>query len=188
MEVRKNAHERILFDAANSNPNKFYHLILHFERYVYAMKHIYNKTVVDAACGACYGSWLISLGAKKIIMIDYDQQAFEYSKKFNYISDHKFLLANLEKSKLPKADMYISFETIEHLNDPAKFLKRIPANQLLYSIPLHVNSIFHKTNFNSFEDIINLMEDSGWTIKSYHKQILKLLKKNRYFYYGRAQR
>ena len=92
-------------------------LTKHFLRYNFA-SFFTNKnfTVLDAACGTGYGSFIISKNSKKVIGVDMSKTAIEHAKfnfknkKINFIQKD---INNLTYNK--KFDMIISIETIEHL-------------------------------------------------------------------------
>lgn len=80
------------------------------------------ETVVDAACGTGYGTFLLGIVAKKVLGID-KEDTFE--KRWN-LTNINYIISDLEKLKeYPKADVYVSLETIEHLKDPLSFLKKV---------------------------------------------------------------
>lgn len=95
---------------------------LHLYRYAKAREFIYGK-VLDVACGWGYGSFMLQGKADKIIGIDIDYEAIIYAR--NHYPDIEFIEWDIDKETLPKADCIVSFETIEHLKDPERFLKNI---------------------------------------------------------------
>ena len=46
---------------------------MHFQRYRFASQFVKDKVVLDAGCGAGYGSWIMATegGAREVIGIDY---------------------------------------------------------------------------------------------------------------------
>ena len=115
----------------------------HEIRYVFAKKFVKGKKVVDIACGSGYGSnMLVRSGAKILYGIDNDKAAISYAKQKYKDGNIKFTLGNAEKIPLRSnlADIIVSFETIEHLKYPKKFLKEIkrtlkPKGILILSTP-----------------------------------------------------
>ena len=105
----------------------------HYARYNFAKKYTKGKIVLDAACGTGYGKDIMQ--AKTYIGVDISP-------------DVDCVHQDLEKGiTLPiKPDVVVSFETIEHLEDPTKFLEwvRDNAKQFIFSIPVSMPSEFHK--------------------------------------------
>ncbi len=96
----------------------------HIQRYNFASQFVKGKSVLDIACGEGYGSsLLLSSGAKQVFGIDNNQQSIRHAtKKYPRV---KFLQDNAETVKKlhrRKFDIIVSFETIEHLNNPEKYL------------------------------------------------------------------
>ena len=137
----------------------------HWHRYIWLQKLVANKQVLDVACGEGYGSRLLAEVAKHVIGVDVSEDTVTYASS-------KYLRANLEFRHGSAADIpidgeqlfdiIISFETIEHLDEPDqhKFMaeaKRLlrpdgllfisTPNRLLYSdIPKYANE-FHRREF-----------------------------------------
>ena len=98
----------------------------HVQRYNFFASRYSGKTVLDMACGAGYGSNLIaSHGASKVTGIDIAPEAVSFAKQNYKDSRLEFLqmdFREIEKSN-KNFDLVISFETIEHVADPAEFLR-----------------------------------------------------------------
>lgn len=96
-------------------------------RYVYALKFIENKTVLDAACGRGYGTYFISKKSKTMVGADIRKDYIEFAQN-NYSSNNiQFLESDVTKINLSDNtfDVIISFETIEHLQDADSFLREV---------------------------------------------------------------
>lgn len=97
----------------------------HRNRYQFASKFIENKIALDVACGTGYGSYyLVQMGAKEVVGADISKAAIAYSNN-TYIDNHlKFLCADAKKLPFSNEcfDIIVSFETIEHINDPEIFI------------------------------------------------------------------
>ena len=115
----------------------------HKIRYLFAKKFVKNKIVVDVACGNGFGTYTLARsGAKFLYGIDNDKVAISYAKQKYKDDNIKFILGNAEKIPLRSnlADIIASFETIEHLKYPKKFLKEVkrtlkPKGVLILSTP-----------------------------------------------------
>lgn len=106
----------------------------HRKRYEFANKFI-TKTdaiVTDGACGVAYGSYILAQNknVKKVQAIDISSESVEHGKKYFANDKIEYFISNLEETDIPtqKADYYISFETIEHLPNPEKYIEKISKN------------------------------------------------------------
>ena len=101
----------------------------HLARYRYASQFTKGASVIDAACGSGYGSLLLAEnGAREVIGVDISEDAIATAKRKYLLPSGKFVALDVEKlSQLGKgiADVVVSFETIEHVSDDAKFLDAV---------------------------------------------------------------
>ena len=125
-------------------------------------------TVVDAACGCGMGSAILARQCKKVIGVDIDQDNIDHAiREHMKEGDIEFIKGDLENMALPECDVIISIETIEHLNDPGKFIAEmqnkarrtifvtVPIGATMHADPTH-KSDFTENNFK------NLFKDSNW--------------------------
>jgi len=103
----------------------------HVNRYKFASECITKKNsiIIDAACGVGYGSYILSKNKNVnfIQAVDISEESLIHATKYFNSNKIKYIRADLESDDLPvqKADYFISFETIEHLSNPEKFIKKI---------------------------------------------------------------
>lgn len=129
----------------------------HLARYVWALPYCVDKSVLDAACGCGYGTDLISGVAQKIIGLDNSEEALKYAtQKYQYYGKLKnFWLCDFEKEHFSKIswkeniDVVVSFETIEHLQNPDFFLQNVKnalvrGGLFVFSIPNTSAVKYHK--------------------------------------------
>ena len=148
----------------------------HKDRYRFASQFCSNKNVLDASCGCGYGSFFLSLVAKKVLGIDVSEEAIEFANKYwnNSNTTYKaFNLGNSSYEELGKFDVVITFETIEHLKDSIeetfkKFTKVLNKDGILIlSHPENESKPggrFHY-HFNiKGEDIRRMLGDLGYEI------------------------
>ena len=116
---------------------------IHLGRYETAARYVRGKRVLDIACGSGYGSQMLALaGASAVVGVDVCPQTVHYAGKHYQAPNVKFVCADAEQFEWPERfDVIISFETIEHLHHPAKFLDRIhsllvPQGEFILSVPL----------------------------------------------------
>ena len=98
----------------------------HLVRYQLAAQIAAGKNILDIACGSGYGSKILAeAGALKVTGVDRDAEALEEARK-NY-SEVDFKVGDAENiSETDKSfNLITSFETIEHLNNPEKYLAEI---------------------------------------------------------------
>src|SRR3989344_88465 len=101
----------------------------HYSRYIFSKQLVTNKVVADGSCGSGYGTnYLSKFGKAKFVYgIDVSSEAIKYAKKHYPSKDISFIEANLEKMPLEdkSIDVFVSFETIEHIKNYEKFVKEI---------------------------------------------------------------
>lgn len=130
--------------------------------YEFIIKYCRKKIVLDAGCGQGWGSALIAKVAKKIIGIDSDEASLKIARDkftFNNLLFQKDNLEHLDSVK-EKLNVIICLQTIEHLNNPNKFLEKVvkllKANGvLILSTPNkmsdHIPSPYHVKEYSATE-------------------------------------
>lgn len=97
----------------------------HLARYLVAQKIAYGR-VLDVASGSGYGSHILSRGrlVEYVISVDIDFNLLRYGKMVFNINAIQANAMNLP-FRASSFDTVVSFETIEHLDNPALFLNQI---------------------------------------------------------------
>lgn len=151
----------------------------HRKRYEFARDYIKkeNSTIIDAACGVGYGSFIMSKNnnIKKIYTLDISEAALKHAQ--TYFSNDKSIYKkfNLDKDNFNfgKVDYFISFETIEHLQFYEKFINKIyltlkNGGTFIGSVPNEnvmpynpINFLYHVRHFKNSE-IFALLEKYGF--------------------------
>ena len=154
--------ERVLYDQVGKDPYMHYAMGLHLQAYSWAYQYCFGKTILDAACGTGFGTMIYSLGAKKVIAVDKDEDALNSGKKLKRFCPVKYMVKDLDKDILPEADICVSVETIEHLNGNGFFLQNLKVNALVFSIPIAMPGEFHKLIFKTEQEAVKHLKDNGW--------------------------
>lgn len=93
----------------------------HVARYAYARELIRSGDIVlDAACGAGYGSEMLATYAGRVVGLEVSEQALEYAAENHRRSNVEFHQADLNQP-IPWPDRHfdviVSLETLEHLSN-----------------------------------------------------------------------
>jgi SAM-dependent methyltransferase len=132
---------------------------LHRERYAYAARFVKGLRVLDLACGAGYGSAILrDAGAVRVVGVDIAPEAVAEARELQardgvdfFCADYRALgeAAGPGTQAPPELldefsqgfDALVSLETIEHMPDPAHFLRTVlagvrPGGLLIGSVPV----------------------------------------------------
>jgi len=115
----------------------------HWHRYHFAARFAAGKRVVDAACGEGYGSALLARSAGSVVGADLSAEAVAHARQaYAGVANLSFVQAPCTALPLPdaSADLFVSFETVEHIREQEAFLDEIarvlaPEGLLLLSCP-----------------------------------------------------
>lgn len=129
-----------------------------------------GETVLDAACGVGYGSHILAKNAKWVYAIDGDPKALGVARKHYDTTNVCWQETDLDRAnELPLVDVAVSFETIEHLDDPQGFaamLRAAAARLIILSAPViptvGVNP-HHKHDFSE-ESLRALVLNEDWVL------------------------
>jgi 2-polyprenyl-3-methyl-5-hydroxy-6-metoxy-1,4-benzoquinol methylase len=150
---------------------------IHVRRYDEAGRAVRGKRVLDIACGAGYGSRMLArAGAAAVVGVDVAADAVRYARAHYPAPGVRFVCADAERFEWPASfDVVVSFETIEHLHDPASFLDRlhgllVPGGTLFLSAPLgetrHIDR-YHRHAFSA-RQLFALLAGAGFTVERHH--------------------
>jgi SAM-dependent methyltransferase len=112
----------------------------HVYRYAFASRFVKGKRVLDIACGEGYGAAALQrTGASHVIGVDISEPACLHAHR-KYGIDAR--VGSAERIPLPdnSVDVVVSFETIEHVPDPGRFLDECarvlaPGGRVVISTP-----------------------------------------------------
>lgn len=131
----------------------------HLARYV-AFMHPFctHKIVLDAACGTGYGTQILSWAATHVWGIDIEPAAIEYGMEMYQTENMSFVIGDVTDMPFPEGmfDVVVSFETIEHLSEPEKFVDEVwrvlrPNGVFIVSAPEQSGSAWHSRDYNDEE-------------------------------------
>lgn len=128
---------------------------IHLNRYLSAKKFVAGKKVLDIACGEGYGSYLMKQwGAKEVTGVDISEEALAVAKE--KFSCGGIIYINHTAEELPFEndcfDVVVSYETVEHLDYPEKFLaeiKRVAKKEATIIISCPNDPYYYKNDFVS---------------------------------------
>ncbi len=172
-----------------SRENAYKNYPRHYARYMFAKKFIAGDVVCDAACGVGYGSHIVAENAELVAGMDIGEDAIQWANK-NFPKDNiEFIKADLNGVwPIDKSfDLVISFETLEHLQNPDNFIKEAvnhlkDSGKLIISVPngpkdfeAHGKKGKH-IQFFSEKDLKNLLEPHFKEVKYFSQVYRKNLK------------
>ncbi|MES2439830.1 MAG: class I SAM-dependent methyltransferase [Verrucomicrobiota bacterium] len=126
----------------------------HVFRYKFAIPFAKGKDVLDIACGEGYGSaCLARLGARSVVGVDIDEESVAHARR-KYGIEARVGSAESIPAGDDVFDLIVSFETIEHVSDPGRFLDECarvcrPGGTLVVSTP-NKDVYLHDADPNDF--------------------------------------
>lgn len=96
----------------------------HITRYLFSSDFCQDKVILNVACGSGYGSEILIKRAQNVFNIDISEKLVAYgNSRYGKYNNH-FLQMDAQDLKFPENyfDVVVSFETLEHLPYPEKFL------------------------------------------------------------------
>ena len=146
----------------------------HTLRYALAQSKVAGQSVLDAACGCGYGSWMLAEDCPQVHAVDNSLEAISYGREHWARENVTYHQLDLCESPLPAAEALVSFETLEHLDYPRRFLTRAreTCKFLIGSVPnqdvLPFDSKRHKYHKRHYtpEQLMETLSRSGWGLIS----------------------
>lgn len=140
---------------------------LHLRRYRFACACAAGRRVLDAACGTGYGSEMLATNGKasRVTGVDIDARAVDYAtRRHNAGGGASFRVSDATRTSFEDQsfDLVVSFETVEHVEDPdallAEFCRVLhPSGSLVISTPNDTGlTKYHKQSFTRerFENLL----------------------------------
>lgn len=157
----------------------------HVARYEFAAKQIpTHSRVIDFACGIGYGSRILSEchGYTDVFAFDVDVETLKYATdNYSHPSLFYFQADGNCPPELPAADLAVSFETIEHIENPRPLLKALrSAPRLIASVPNEdvmpwqredgATTMFHFRHYTKAQ-FVALLHECGWEVREWYGQL-----------------
>jgi SAM-dependent methyltransferase len=120
-----------------SDPSTFWE---HIHRYRFASRWVRNKRVLDIASGEGYGTrGLLEVGAKHVVGVDIDPEACEHAARKYGLEVRQGSAEHIPLDD-NSVDVVVSFETVEHVPNPERFIQEIfrvllPGGTVIISTP-----------------------------------------------------
>lgn len=128
-------------------------LAIHLKRYEFALQWCRDAEVLDAGCGVGYGTAFIAPHARRVVGVDRSEEALTVARAHYTRPNAQFVRADVLELPFDAAsfDTVCAFETIEHLDDPGRFVREAarvlrPDATLLVSTPRAKRTIRTPTN------------------------------------------
>ena len=144
----------------------------HVNRYTWAVNHLPRGTVVDAACGIGYGSWILANNGFYVRGIEIDPEAVEYGNT-HYSHRNVYRQCKDLYDANFGIDPVVAFECIEHVPDPLPVLKKCNG-LLLASVPNedvfpYKNYKFHYRHYTK-DEFEELLKKAGFHVERWFGQ------------------
>lgn len=132
--------------------------------------------VIDASCGCGYGSQILASACAEVYGYDIDEGALKQARKrYDVPGKTHFDVMDLETvTELPKCDVFVSFETIEHISNAERLAPLMKASArclIIMSTPWRdTKSPHHKRAFFTERELYDMFQDDEWALWEIVKQ------------------
>jgi SAM-dependent methyltransferase len=161
------------------NPNKFIPPWIHHShlaRYKFVSDYVAGKVVLDCACGDATGSEIfINSGAKVVYALDISEISIQQARQKRNNSGITFLAGDATSLPFPdkSIDVYISLETIEHIDRDLNYLGEV--SRLIKSDGMFICSTPNRTITNPGKTLKNLPWNPYHVREYNQKELFRLL-------------
>jgi len=129
-----------------------------------------TDTVIDCACGCGYGSQILAGACAEVYGYDIDEEALDRARvRYNVPGKTHFDVIDMETVEdIPPCDVFVSFETIEHIDNIERLAPIIRARArrlIIVSTPWRdTKSPHHKRAFFTAEQLYKMFQDDDWAL------------------------
>lgn len=160
----------------------------HLERYEEVAGRLSGGLVVDAGCGAGYGSKMISELCEEVLALDISSECLDYARE-HYDADnitYRRFDFDATDDSLPEAvDAIVCFEALQHVESPRsvllKFRNALSANGKLFISATTYDSTniykYHKHDYTR-ESFRQELLDAGFVIEDEFEQVATISAKD----------
>lgn len=158
----------------------------HMHRYAWCVDMVADKSVVDIASGEGFGSAMLADTASHVAGIDRDERAVAHARqRYHGRPNLAYECADAAATGLPDkcADVVVSFETIEHVDDQAGMIGEIDRilrddgflvisspNRTIYSDRQHHSNPFHTRELDE-EEFLRLLGERFAVVRLYGQRL-----------------
>lgn len=149
----------------------------HYKRYEFASAYCKFGTTLDIACGCGYGSKILSSTARTVLGVDINPHVINFANKIFSSDRLQYICQDASELNLDATfDCAVSFETIEHIEEPEKLLTALyrllnkdgllicsVPNQKI--VPFDKNINIHHVRHYTTDELIELINSCGFKIK-----------------------
>jgi SAM-dependent methyltransferase len=141
-----------------------------------------DRRVIDAGCGTGYGAHRLAIaGAKEVIGIDIDVRNVRYASNHYRAPNLRFAVGDIQdlNSQVGQADVIVGSNSLEHLHNPAAFLRRalgvVSEGTVIVAVPpiftaadasVHADIRYHRSNL-SIQQWLSLFAREGWAVQCF---------------------
>ncbi len=135
-----------------------------------------NDAVLDAACGVGYGTYILSGSSGSVFVgVDKEPADLEYvelAERVRYVTaDLNGPNRDIVLEGVGEFDVSVSFETIEHLDDPEDFvgwLCRHTTRTIVASVPVVPSKRWNEYHLHDFDrdDLPAMFATHGWQLRA----------------------
>ncbi len=138
---------------------------IHMERYEYAAQVLAGKRVLDCACGMGYGTAILAQSCD-VLGVDIDPEAITLARE--QYPGCNFEVGDIHTVPKRAFEAFVSFETLEHLEQPSAILNRLPESisDIVVSAPIRPTvgwNAWHRSDF-THGSFCQLVERGGFRI------------------------
>ncbi len=127
----------------------------HMERYTLAASLLRpDDVVLDVACGVGYGTAMLAAQCRYVYGYDNAPEAIAYATTHYTGDTSQFTQLDLDDTPVRACDVVVSFETLEHLQQPQRFLdhaKRAAGRLIILSTPIVPTQEVNPSHLHDFD-------------------------------------